>query len=50
MTSELPSSSLSPAWTGRTDGDTPEHLRWHQVVRPADGRGEPTTTDRKSVV
>ena len=29
MTSELPSSSLSPAWTGRTDGDTPEHLRWH---------------------
>ena len=46
MTSELPSSSLSPAWTGRTDGDTPEHLRWHQVVRPADGRGEPTTTQR----
>lgn len=38
MTSELPSPSLSPAWTGRTDGDTPEHLRWHQVVRTADGR------------
>lgn len=46
MTSELPSSSLSSAWTGRTDGDAPEHLRWHQVVRPADGRGEPTTTQR----
>ena len=27
MTSELPSSSLSSAWTGRTDGDAPEHLR-----------------------
>ncbi|MGW0634573.1 formimidoylglutamase [Nocardia salmonicida] len=22
------------AWTGRTDGTTPEHLRWHQVVEP----------------
>jgi formiminoglutamase len=22
----------APAWTGRTDGTTPEHLRWHQVV------------------
>ena len=22
-------------WSGRTDGDTPEHLRWHQRVRPA---------------
>ncbi|MEV6772232.1 formimidoylglutamase [Nocardia sp. NPDC051030] len=26
---------LSPAtWTGRIDGDTAEHLRWHQAVRP----------------
>jgi formiminoglutamase len=22
----------APPWTGRTDGTTPEHLRWHQVV------------------
>jgi formiminoglutamase len=22
----------APAWTGRTDGTTPDHLRWHQVV------------------
>jgi formiminoglutamase len=22
------------AWTGRVDGDTDEHLRWHQVVKP----------------
>ena len=22
-------------WTGRHDGDGPEHARWHQVVRPA---------------
>lgn len=21
-------------WSGRTDGDTPEHLRWHQRARP----------------
>ncbi|MBF6087702.1 formimidoylglutamase [Nocardia cyriacigeorgica] len=25
---------MQPSWTGRTDGTTPEHLRWHQVVRP----------------
>lgn len=24
------------AWSGRTDGDAPEHLRWHQVVRVAE--------------
>lgn len=23
-----------PEWTGRVDGDGPEHARWHQVVRP----------------
>jgi len=23
------------AWTGRTDGDGPEHVRWHQRVQPA---------------
>ncbi|MDA4827519.1 formimidoylglutamase [Kocuria rhizophila] len=22
-----------PVWSGRTDGDTPEHLRWHQRAR-----------------
>lgn len=33
--------ALSPAWTGRTDGDGPAHRRWHEsvrpTVRPADG-------------
>jgi formiminoglutamase len=29
--------SPAPGWSGRTDGETPEHLRWHQVVRPASG-------------
>ncbi|GEC99520.1 formimidoylglutamase [Kocuria varians] len=24
-------------WSGRTDGGTPEHLRWHQKVRPESG-------------
>ncbi|UYG17715.1 formimidoylglutamase [Brachybacterium huguangmaarense] len=24
------------AWTGRHDGDGPEHARWHEVVRPAE--------------
>ena len=24
----------APAWTGRTDGTTVEHLRWHQAVEP----------------
>lgn len=23
------------SWTGRTDGDGPEHVRWHNVVQPA---------------
>ncbi len=26
---------LAPEWTGRRDGDGPEHARWHQVARPA---------------
>lgn len=25
------------AWTGRIDGTSPEHARWHQVVRPSPG-------------
>lgn len=29
------STSPAPGWSGRTDGDAPEHLRWHQAVRPA---------------
>ena len=27
--------SPAPGWSGRTDGESAEHLRWHQVVRPA---------------
>ncbi|MDO5629985.1 MAG: arginase family protein, partial [Mobilicoccus sp.] len=35
------STALDDAWTGRNDGDTPEHRRWHQHIRPADGtRGD----------
>lgn len=32
-----PSSTPEPlsVWAGRTDGDGPEHARWHQLVRPA---------------
>ncbi|QLY27796.1 formimidoylglutamase [Nocardia huaxiensis] len=33
-------------WTGRSDGATPEHLRWHQAVRPYD----PATTDSRCVL
>ncbi|MET9212883.1 MULTISPECIES: formimidoylglutamase [unclassified Nocardia] len=25
---------MTSAWTGRIDGTTPEHLRWHQAVAP----------------
>lgn len=31
----------APRWTGRTDGTTPEHLRWHQVVEPYVPGAEP---------
>lgn len=29
------SDALPAAWTGRVDGTSPEHQRWHQAVRPA---------------
>lgn len=29
------------SWTGRADGDTPEHLRWHQAVTEYTPGGEP---------
>lgn len=29
------------AWTGRADGDGPEHARWHQRVHGADGAHDP---------
>ncbi|MFD3594164.1 formimidoylglutamase [Nocardia sp. NPDC058640] len=25
---------MTSAWTGRVDGTTPEHLRWHQAIAP----------------
>lgn len=28
------SDSSVPGWGGRVDGETPEHLRWHQAIRP----------------
>ncbi|CAM3686218.1 formimidoylglutamase [Micrococcus flavus] len=42
MSSDLPSSPVS-GWSGRVDGTAPEHLRWHQAVRPADDNA--ATTD-----
>ena len=38
------SSTPASAWTGRHDGDGPEHARWHQAVQvvrrgEADGDG-----------
>ncbi|MFI1236279.1 formimidoylglutamase [Nocardia salmonicida] len=29
------------AWTGRTDGTTPEHLRWHRAVEPYEPGDDP---------
>ncbi|MFD4355323.1 formimidoylglutamase [Nocardia sp. NPDC058518] len=29
------------AWTGRVDGTTPEHLRWHQAVTPYEPGADP---------
>lgn len=36
MNAEIPVDIPPAAWTGRNDGDTPEHLRWHQAIRPYD--------------
>ncbi|MEV6067075.1 formimidoylglutamase [Nocardia sp. NPDC052001] len=36
MSAEIPVDIPPAAWTGRNDGDTPEHLRWHQAIRPYD--------------
>jgi formiminoglutamase len=44
---ELRVDEPAPAWTGRTDGQGTEHLRWHQVVRPYEGA---RTEDRGGVV
>lgn len=30
-------------WSGRIDGDAPEHARWHQVIQVHDGAAEPST-------
>lgn len=38
---------IPPApWTGRIDGETPEHLRWHQAIRPYD----PQTSESRCVL
>lgn len=36
MSAEIRVDIPPAAWTGRNDGDGPEHLRWHQAVRPYD--------------
>ncbi|MFD4461837.1 formimidoylglutamase [Nocardia sp. NPDC058480] len=33
--------SSDSAWTGRVDGTTPEHLRWHQIVTPYEPGNDP---------
>lgn len=38
---------MQSSWTGRTDGTTPEHLRWHQVVRPYGPGVEPGACVRR---
>jgi formiminoglutamase len=41
--------SPSSLWTGRTDGDGPEHARWHQAIRVIEhdgtGRAAPSAAD-----
>lgn len=32
---------MEQIWSGRVDGDTPEHLRWHQRVQPQSPTAEP---------
>lgn len=32
---------LLDAWSGRNDGDGPEHARWHQVVQPGGDPAQP---------
>ncbi|WP_067821925.1 formimidoylglutamase [Nocardia inohanensis] len=34
MKPEIPVDIPPAAWTGRGDGDGPEHLRWHKAIRP----------------
>lgn len=36
-----PPTSVRPAWTGRNDGDSPQHRRWHNAVAQA---GSPDST------
>ena len=44
----MSSQPLSPAWSGRVDGEGPEHLRWHQVVRAADAPAGATSSGGRS--
>ncbi|WP_068062469.1 formimidoylglutamase [Nocardia xishanensis] len=36
MNPRLPVDIAPRPWTGRVDGDGPQHARWHQLVRPYD--------------
>lgn len=44
MNVHIPVSTPPPTWSGRVDGSTSEHLRWHQVVTPFDPATEPGAT------
>ncbi|QHE67483.1 Formiminoglutamase [Rhodococcus sp. WAY2] len=44
MNVPIPVSTPPPTWSGRVDGSTSEHLRWHQVVTPFDPAAEPGAT------
>ncbi|WP_422115976.1 formimidoylglutamase [Brachybacterium sp. UNK5269] len=40
-----PSDAAGPVWAGRSDGDGPEHARWHQAVRVLDADGGAADAD-----
>lgn len=41
MSAQISVSTPPPTWTGRVDGATAEHLRWHQVVTAFDAESDP---------
>ncbi|NIG53629.1 formimidoylglutamase [Chitinophaga sp. Cy-1792] len=41
ITKEFYHPTTEGSWTGRTDGTTPDLLRWHQVVKPVNLLSEP---------
>lgn len=51
MTSPVPDVDTPPsAWTGRFDGDGPEHRRWWQAVEPYEGAAASDTNGQAGVL